>query len=195
LYFFQNGYVYTERPEGLLEQIDCTRTRPNGAPLCDTYILQGNTIYFRDGEAKSFAQTSDGLELDGNTYSRIPKFDGLRLNGIYKAQSFTTAVGGQGGVAIEKTITFYPDGSFTREGFVGASFTTTDTGTQFGEPVAGVTTSSESSESGTYQIQGNAITFTYADGQVSTNFFFVIPGEDPANPGAIRVGGWDFLKE
>jgi hypothetical protein len=195
LYFFPNGYVYTKRPDGLLEQIDCTRTQPNGLPLCDVYTLEGDTLYFSDGERKSFVQTAEGLEINGNTYSRIPRFDGLVLNGVFEASSFTAAVGGQGGVAIEKTITFYPDGTFTREGFVGASYTATDTGTQFGDPVAGVTTSSESSNNGTYQIQGNAITFNYADGQVSTDFFFVIPGEDPANPGAIRVGGWDFLKE
>ncbi len=193
LYFFPNGYVYTERPDGLLENIDCTRTQPNGAPLCDTYTLEGSTIYFSDGERKSFAQTAEGLEINGDTYSRIPGFDGIVLNGVFRAQSFTAAVGGQGGVAIQKTITFYPDGTFTREGFVGASYTTTDTGTSLGNPVAGVTTSSESSNSGTYQIQGNAITFNYADGQVSTDFFFVIPGEDPNNPGAIRIGGWDFL--
>lgn len=192
-YFFPNGYVYTERPDGLLENIDCTRTRPNGAPLCDVYTIEGSTIYFSDGERKPFAQTAEGLEIDGDTYSRIPGFDGLVLNGTYKALSYTAAVGGQGGVAIEKTFTFKPDGTFTREGFAGASYTSTDTGTQFGDPVAGVTVTSESSNSGTYQIQGNAITFNYADGQVSTDFFFVMPGEDPANPGAIRVGGWDFL--
>jgi hypothetical protein len=193
LYFFPNGYVYTTRPDGLLEQIDCTRTQPNGLPLCDVYTLEGDTLYFSDGERKSLVQTADGLEINGKTYSRIPRFDDLLLNGVFEASSFTAAVGGQGGLAIEKTITFYPDGTFTREGFVGASYTATDTGTQFGDPVAGVTTSSESSNNGTYQIQGNAITFNYADGQVSTDFFFVIPGEDLANPGAIRVGGWDFL--
>ena len=195
LYFFPNGYVYKERPDGLLENIDCTRTQPNGLPLCDVYTLEGNTLYFSDGERKPLAQTAEGLELDGDIYSRIPRFDGLVLNGIFEASSFTAAVGGQGGLAIEKTITFYPDGTFTREGFVGASYTATDTGTQFGDPVAGVTTSSESSNNGTYQIQGNAITFNYADGQMSTDFFFVIPGEDPANPGALRIGSWDFLKE
>jgi hypothetical protein len=195
LYFFSNGYVYKHRPDGLLEQIDCTRTQPNGAPLCDTYTLEGNTIYFSDGERKSLVQMAEGLEIDGKDYSLIPRFDGLLLNGVFEASSFTAAVGGQGGLAIEKTITFYPDGTFTREGFVGASYTATDTGTQFGDPVAGVTTSSESSNNGTYQIQGNAITFNYADGQVSTDFFFVIPGEDPSNPGAIRVGGWDFLSQ
>jgi hypothetical protein len=194
-YFFPNGYVYTHRPDGLLEGIDCTRTQPNGAPLCDVYTLEGNTIYFSDGKRKSLAQTADGLEINGKTYSRIPRFEGLLLNGVFEASSFTAAVGGQGGVAIEKTITFSSDGTFTREGFVGASYTSTDTGTQFGDPVAGVTTSSESSNNGTYQIQGNAITFTYADGQVSTDFFFVIPGEDLANPEALRIGGWDFLKE
>lgn len=183
-YFFSNGYVYTERPEGLLEQVDCTRTQPNGAPLCDTYTLQGSTIYFSDGEGKSFAQTADGLEISGNTYSRIPRFDGLLLNGVFEASSFTSA--GQGGVAIQKTITFNADGTFTREGFAGGSYSSSGTG---------VTATSEGTSSGTYQIQGNAITFTYADGQVASNFFFVIPGEDPNNPSAIRIGVWDFLRQ
>jgi hypothetical protein len=183
-YFFANGYVYTEKPEGLLEQIDCTRTQPNGAPLCDTYTLQGSTIYFSDGEAQSFAQTAEGLEIDGNTYSRIPRFDGLLLNGVFEASSFAPT--GQGGVAIQKTITFSPDGSFTRQGFAGGSYSSNGTG---------VTATSEGSDSGTYQIQGNAITFNYSDGQMVSDFFFVIPGEDPNNPGAIRIGVWDFLRQ
>jgi hypothetical protein len=183
-YFFSNGYVYTEKPEGLLEQLDCTRTQPNGALLCDTYTLQGSTIYFSDGEAKSFAQSADGFEIDGNTYSRIPRFDGLLLNGVFEASSFTPT--GQGGVAIQKTITFSPDGSFTRQGFAGGSYSSNGTG---------VTATSEGSDSGSYQIQGNAITFNYSDGQVASDFFFVIPGEDPNNPGAIRIGVWDFLRQ
>jgi hypothetical protein len=193
LYFFPNGYVYTEEPDGLLEDIDCTRTKPNGLPFCDVYTLEGNAIYFSDGERQSFVQTADGLELDGSDYTRIQGADGLQLNGVYRAFSYTQAVGGQGGVALERTVTLRPDGTFTREGFTGASFTTTDTGTQFGDPVAGVTVSSESSNSGTYQFQGNVLIFSFADGQVSKEFFFVIPGEDPANPGAIRIGGSDFL--
>ncbi|MGL4611696.1 MAG: hypothetical protein ACRCYY_18805 [Trueperaceae bacterium] len=36
LYFRPEGYVYQEAPEDLLEEIDCTRTQPNGAPLYDT---------------------------------------------------------------------------------------------------------------------------------------------------------------
>jgi hypothetical protein len=195
LYFRHEGYVYTEAPQGLLEAIDCTRTRPNGAPLCDTYVLQGNIIYFGDGEAKSFMQTPDGLELDGRSYARIGSYDGLLFNGRYEASSYTAAVGGQGGLVIEKAITFYPDRTFVREGFVGYSFTSTDTGTQFGDPVAGVTGYNESSNRGTYQVQGNSITFNFEDGQVSKEFFFVIPGEDPANPGALRIGSWDFLKQ
>lgn len=195
LYFLPEGYVYTETPRGLLEDIDCTRTRPNGAPFCETYTLEGYTIYFSDGQANSYTQTADGLELDGRSYTRIQSYDSLLFNGRYEASSFTAAVGGQGGLAIEKAITFYPDGTFIREGFVGYSFTSTDTGTQFGDPVAGVTGYRESSNRGTYQVQGNSITFNFEDGQVTQEFFFVIPGEDPANPGALRIGSWDFLKE
>lgn len=121
LYFFPNGYVYTEEPDGLIEEIDCTRTRPNGSPLCDVYTLEGNTIYFREGERKRFAQTADGLSIDGSDYNRIVPVANLQLNGEFRAFSYTPAVGGQqGGIAIEKTFTFNPDGTFTREGFVGA---------------------------------------------------------------------------
>jgi hypothetical protein len=180
LYFLPNGYVYKEKPEGLLEDIDCTRTQPNGAPFCDTYILQGTTISFGDGQAKSFAQTSAGLELDGRSYSRIQGYDGLVFNGRYEASSFSST--GQGGVAIQKTITFYPDGTFMWEGFAGGS-------------APNVTATSESSSQGTYQVQGNSITFNFADGQVSKELFFVIPGEDPNNPGALRIGSWDYLKQ
>jgi hypothetical protein len=195
LYFFPNGYVYTEEPDGPLEEIDCTRTRPNGSPFCDVYTLEGNTIYFRNGERKPFAQTSDGLSIDGSDYNRILPADSVQLNGVFRAFSYTQAVGGQGGTAVEKTITFNPDGTFTREGFVGASFTTTDTGTSLGDPVAGVTVSSESSNSGTYQIQGNTITLNFVDGQVLKEFFFVMPGEDPANPEALHIGGSDYTLE
>jgi hypothetical protein len=194
-YFFPNGYVYTEEPDTPLEEIDCTRTHPNGTALCDVYTLEGDSIYFRDGERKSFVQRADGLELDGGTYTKILPVENIRLDGEFKAFSYTAAVGGQGGTAIEKKITFRPDGTFTRDGFVGASFTATDTGTQFGSPTAGVTVSSESSNSGTYQLQGNTLTLNFNDGQTSKEFFFIMPGEDPTKPEGFHMGGWDFILE
>jgi hypothetical protein len=195
LYFFPKGYVYTEEPDGPLEEIDCTRTRPNGSPLCDVYTLEGNTTYFRDSERKPFAQTSDGLSIRGSDYSRIVPANDVQLEGVFRAFSYTQAVGGQGGIAIEKTFTFNPDGTFTREGFTGASFTTTDTGTQFGDPGAGVTVSSERSNSGTYQLEGNTLTLNFADGQVLKEFFFIMLGEDPANPEGLHIGGSDYRLE
>lgn len=64
-----------------------------------------------------------------------------------------------------------------------------------GDPVAGVTVSNESSNSGTYQIQGNLLTLSFADGQVLKEFFFVMPGEDPANPEGLHIGGSDYTLE
>jgi hypothetical protein len=191
-YFFPNGYVYTEEPDGPLEDIDCTRTKPNGEPLCDVYTLEGNSIYFRDGEHKPFAQTPDRLSIDEGNYDKIPVTGNIALNGEFRSFSYIAAVGGQGGTAIEKTFFFNPDGTFTRDGFVGASFTTTDTGTSMGSPTAGVTVSSESSNSGTYQIQGNTLILNFNDGQVNKEFFFVMPDQDLNNPEAMHIGGSDY---
>jgi hypothetical protein len=191
-YFFPNGYVYTEEPDGPLEEIDCTRTKPNGEPVCDVYTLQGNSIIFRDGVPKPFAQTSDGLSIDEGNYNKIWPVGDIKLDGEFRAFSYIAAVGGQGGTAIEKTFTFYPDGTFTRDGFVGASFSTTDTGTSLGTPTAGVTVSSESSNSGTYQIQGNTLILNFNDRQVVKEFFFVMPGEDPNNPEGLHLGSSDY---
>lgn len=191
-YFFLNGYVYTEEPDGPLEEIDCTRTLPNGEPLCDVYTVQGNSIIFRDGVPKPFAQTSDGLSIDEGNYNKILPVGDIKLNGEFRAFSYIAAVGGQGGTAIEKTFTFYPDGTFTRDGFVGASFSMTDTGTSLGTPTAGVTVSSESSNSGSYQIQGNTLILSFNDGQVVKEFFFIMPGEDLNNPEGLHIGSSDY---
>jgi hypothetical protein len=194
-YFFPNGYVYTEEPDGPLEEIDCTRTLPNGEPLCDVYTLEGNSIFFREGERKPFAQMADGLSIDGGDYSKIPVLGNITLNGEFRAFSYVAAAGGQGGTAIEKTFFFNPDGTFRRDGFVGASFTTTDTGTSMGTPTAGVTVSSESSNSGTYQIQGNTLMLNFNDGQTVKEFFFLMPDTDPNNPEGLHLGSSDYFKE
>jgi hypothetical protein len=179
LYFRPEGYVYQESPEGLLEDIDCTRTQPNGAPLCDTYKLEGDTIIFGSGDT----ETMNGAEIDG--YTRIEKADGVQLNGTYTSFSYLQTnldPNTNSGVAAERTLTFNPDGTFTSENFVGAT-------------APNVVVSSESGSSGVYQIQGNTLTFNFSDGQVRREFFFVFPDEDPANPGALRIGGSDYSRE
>ncbi|MGL4611695.1 MAG: hypothetical protein ACRCYY_18800 [Trueperaceae bacterium] len=87
-----------------------------------------------------------------------------------------------GGVATERTITFYPDDTFTSENFVGGMS-------------PDVTVTSEGSSSGTYQIQGNTLTFNFLDEQVRREFFFVFPDQDFGNPDTVRIGGSDYSRE
>lgn len=193
--FQPNGRVYTREPESGPKDARCDRTLPNGLPLCETYRVAGGTIRIGDAKPVSFARVKQGLRIDGDLYRPVALPKGLRLAGRYESTSFVPSTGGQqGGIVLQRAFTFAGD-RFTREGFAGASLVSTDTGTPFGDPVAGITTSSSSSNQGTYRFPSpGTIELRYDDGTRERLFLF-LPSGPSARPDMLHLGGDDYLLE
>ncbi|WP_169730653.1 hypothetical protein [Calidithermus chliarophilus] len=197
LYFFhKNGYVYTGEPEEGLEEADCSRTKPNGFPVCEVYRVQGNQIVIGGGKPVAFQRSAGGLKLGGKTLTRLEPLDGLKLQGRYRSLSaFSTSVGGSGGGFSEVVLTFGRDGRFVREGVSGYSFNATDTGTPGGDTTAGVAVGSQRSNSGTYRFFGNTLELEFGDGRVVRYFAFVGERDKGGKVKLLRLGGRDYSLE
>lgn len=193
--FQPGGRVFTREPETGPKDARCERTLPNGLPLCEAYRVAGGTIRIGDAKPVSFARVKQGLRIDGDLYRPVALPKGLRLAGRYESTSFVPATGGQqGGIVLQRAFTFTGD-RFTREGFAGASLVATDTGTPFGDPVAGITTASSSANRGTYRFPSpGTIELRYDDGTRERLFFF-LPDGPGATPKAIHVGGDDYVRD
>ena len=191
--FQPGGRVFTREPESGPKDARCEKTLPNGLPLCETYRVRGGTIAIGDAKPVPFARVKQGLRIDGDLYRPVALPKGLRLAGRYESTSFISAGGQQGGIVLQRAFTFTGD-RFVREGFAGASLVSTDTGTPFGDPVAGITTASASSNQGSYRFPSpGTIELRYDDGTRERLFFF-LPDGPGASPKAIHVGGDDYLR-
>jgi hypothetical protein len=138
-------------------------------------------------ETVSFARKGDDLALGEEDYFRIPAFeDGTTFDGTWTytyASSGMTATS-SGGIAIERTLRLSPDGTFTRDGWSGAS-STFETG--------GVTTSSDRPASeGTYSVSGYTLTLKGDDGTEEQLSIFA-PEKDSDD--LLVIGGSNYLKE
>ena len=92
--FFKNGYVFTGDPDTSLADADCTRTFPNGLPICQVYRVQGNSLVIGADKPLPFRKQGDGLTLDGHTLDPVRPLADLKLAGAYKTTSVFTAIGG-----------------------------------------------------------------------------------------------------
>lgn len=196
--FHPNGYVYTDEPDTGLEDADCSRTHPNGLPVCEVYTFQNGLLKVGNGKAEPLKKGANGdLDLGGTTLIAIRPVTGLKLSGPYRSFSASVAIGGLSSGYSEAYLRFSPDGRFTREASGGFSATFTDTGTSSGTTTGGVTTSSARSSGGTYRFVGNTLELKYADGRVVRSFAFL--GDPPKNgkvsTGLLRVGGRDYTRQ
>ena len=69
--FFPNGYVFDGVPEGDPADIDCTRTKPNGAPFCDTYQVSSGLIRIEDSDPVPFSLDGAVPILDGEALTPV----------------------------------------------------------------------------------------------------------------------------
>ena len=195
-FFFPSGYVYTQEPEGSASEADCTRTHPNGLPVCEVYRVSGNTIVIGKGKPISFRKTASGLQINGNTVSALPSMNGVTLSGSYQARSVVNAVVGTGGASFQYRYTFDKSGHFSYGSEGGGFFGGTDTGTSSGNVTAGVGFSNARSSSGTYTFSGNTPKLNYSDGRVVTLFALLLPGDDgKPQRDVLRIGGRTFYLE
>lgn len=195
--FFKNGYVYTDDPETGLEDADCTRTHPNGLPVCQTYTLKNGQLNIGTGEPEALRKKPDGdYALGGTTLTAIRPVAGLKLSGEYRSFSASSSLSGMTSSFSEAFLRFTPDGRFSREASGGFSATFTDTGTASGTTTGGVSGSSNRKNSGTYRFVGSSVEFRYGDGTVERYFAFLpdTQGGKP-DPSFIRIGGRSYSRQ
>jgi hypothetical protein len=192
--FNKNGYVFTGDPETSLADADCTKTRPNGLPLCEVYSIKNGLITIGAGKPEKWERTANGYKLDGDELKAVKPLGNLKLAGEYESISTFTAVVGSGGGVFYNTLIFRKDGTFTREASGGVSITTTTDGTAFGETTGGVSSSSQRKNSGKYTLSGNTLTLTYGDGRVEKQFAY-LPSTENGKPDLewLYVGGRNYF--
>jgi hypothetical protein len=164
MYFLADGYVYRGIYDWSYEDLDCTRVKKDGTPLCDTYVMSGNTITFGNSETFSFSRDNDDLVIDSvSWYFEQPTPEGFTLEGSFEHTS------GNAGISVGSSFyTFYPDGGFESDSFAAVVYT----GPETASPEAGVESTQTSvtsysenpTSTGAYAIRGNTIEFTYANG-------------------------------
>lgn len=164
MYFLPNGYVYRGIYDWSYEDLDCKRVKKNGTPLCDTYVINGNSIAFGNGDTFSFAKDGNDLVIDDVPwYFELPVPEGFTLDGSFENTS------GYGGISVGSSFyTFHPDGTFESDSFGAVIYSTPETASSAPGIESTQTSISGYSEgpsgTGTYSIRGNTIEFTYANG-------------------------------
>ncbi len=193
--FFKNGYVFTGDPDTSLADADCTRTFPNGLPICEVYKLSGGQITIGSDKPAAFQQKGSALSLDGDKLEPVRPIKDLKLAGDYKSTSVFSAPGGTGGGIFETVLKFGKDGRFRREASGGVSITTTTTGTSSGDVTGGVSSSSERQNGGKYTLSANTLTLSYDDGRVEKKFAMLPQLTKSGQPDTewLYLGGDDYF--
>ena len=175
--FFSNGYVYAGEPEADPARTDCSRTLPNGSPLCKLYFIEKGRIRIGEQEALPFKKTAKGLQIGDKQYRPVPRSRLAKLDGRFFHSSFSKwGTMDWGGSNYSKTVfIFTPDGHFSeqRESQNTNAFNAGPTGMNIpGASVYGMGNSRDHN-SGSYRIEGHTITFRYNDGRVIRRFIWV----------------------
>ncbi|MDB5043962.1 MAG: hypothetical protein JWQ08_12 [Deinococcus sp.] len=194
--FNKNGYVFTRDPETSLADADCTRTRPNGLPLCEIYSIKNGLITIGSDKPEKWERTASGYKLGGDELKAVRPLGDLKLAGDYQATSVFTAVVGSGGGVFYNNLTFRKDGTFSRLATGGVSITTTTDGTAFGDTTGGVASSSERKNGGQYTLSGNTLTLRYGDGRIEKQFAY-LPNLKGGKPDLewLYIGGRNYFLE
>lgn len=194
-YFFKkNGYVYTQEPDAGLEDADCTRTHPNGLPVCEVYTYKNGVLTIGKGKPEALKKKADGnLDLGGLTLVAIRPVSGVKLQGAFRNFTASVGLGGMTGSFSQAYLNFKADGTFNRNSSGGVSATFTDTGQSSGTITGGLTALGEQQNSGTYRFTGNTLELKYADGRVVRLFAF-FPESAGGKPRLdfFRAGGRDY---
>jgi hypothetical protein len=163
-YFLPDGYVYHGIYDWSYEDLDCSRVKKDNTPLCDTYLIDGNTINFGNGESFSFERKDNDLIMDEKSWwYQEPAPEGFRLEGTFENTS------GYGGMFISSSFyTFDMDGTFSTDRSSALTYSTPDMG---GSQTFVTGYNEEATNTGTYTIRGNTIEFSFNDGTVAKRTF------------------------
>jgi hypothetical protein len=187
-HFLPNGYV---SEDGYVTGDECTKTYPNGMPVCKGYSYSNNKITLSNGtpigltEAEGGDILLDGVLYENKTLSGPLTLDGTFENVVAYSSPMYMQIGGSGTNSVTtSTYTFSPDGTYT---YLFDSWSQTSAPALFsGQPYGTVGALSQSSssdgDSGTYTINGNVITFNSAQGYTAQcGFFFPQNGDTSVN--------------
>ncbi|WP_420594680.1 hypothetical protein [Deinococcus sp.] len=173
--FTKNGYVYTSEPDSSLAEADCSRTYPNGFPICEVYRVQGSSILIGDSKSP-FKKVGKTLEIDGHTFGPILPLDGLKLKGTYTFVSVRKPVDPvtfSFGIPVDLSpassrfsYTFTPQGQFT----------------------AGDRT-------GTYRFVGNTLELKYKGGEMVRRFVYAQTVSGKPDLRLLRIEGESYSLE
>lgn len=168
--FFPNGYVHTGDIEADPATIDCQRSKPNGQPFCESYIVQGNTIFIGDNDPEPFRLEAGIPVLDGEPMN--PVVAGVTsLNGDFWANYFSQ-FGICGAFSIcssnyrEWKYSFSADGGFAYESS-GKNLASSQS--DFGSVFA--SDNSFKAQTGRYSIAGHVLELRFDNGKVEKHFF------------------------
>lgn len=163
---------------------------------CGLYSVTGDRITLRsvtnaygllEKEVLPFALDGDDLLIDGETHFRVPPFPaGTTLNGTWAHlwAASGNGIGSSTSMASQRSLTLRPDGTFSREGWFGAT-TTSETG---GATVSG----DQPAERGRYGLEDNTLTLEGDDGTVEMLSIFA---PDIGSDELLVIDGLNFLKE
>jgi hypothetical protein len=186
-HFLPDGSMYQD---GFVTGDECTKTYPNGKPVCKGYSLQGNVLSFSDGDSVSFVQADNGgVILDGVLYDNKGLTGSQTLNGKFEflqttsSPVFSPTNGSFSSLSSSYTFT----GNTYEYSSIGES--TFFAGVGFDGPGVFGQNSDSDNDSGNYSINGNIITFTSAQGYTKAcTFFFPVAG-DTTN---VNICGTDY---
>ena len=186
-FFNKNGYVFTDEPDVSIDEADCTRTHPNGLPRCEVYRVQGGKIIIGQGEPEDFKLSGDTLKIAGREYTKLLPLTGLALAGAYQSKIVTNAVVSLGGTISDASLLFNKQQQFAYD----RSSSTNLSGTGY---VLGSSNKAATS-GGTYQFQGNTLTFSYRDGR--TVRLFAAAESENGKPllTLLRLGGVSYYPD
>jgi hypothetical protein len=194
-HFLPDGYVSRD---GYVTGDECTKTYPNGQPVCRGYSFSNNKITFSDGTAIGVTQADGGdILLDGVLYEN-KKLEGPRtLNATYEnvvaySSPMYMQIGGAGTNSVStSTYTFSSDGtySYSYDSWSQTSAPALFSGEPYGTVGALASSSNSDGDSGTYTSDGNVITFKSAQGfTTQCGFFFPQKGDTTS----VNICGTDY---
>jgi hypothetical protein len=191
LYFMPDGYVYSGIYEWSYEALDCSRVVNladlglENAPLCDTYVVSGDTIIFgsRNGP-RSFYKDGNDLVIDGQRFIYQQPGDGLTFDGRFLFAFFDGYTLDKSYYTFSKDSTFKAESSSANNATASVGDTTTYSSSYSETPVM----------FGAYAIRGNTIKFIYQDGR-TVKKVFSYEKDASGNVAYIYINGTIYSRE
>ena len=182
IYFLPEGYFHQGRLHwdyDILKDV-CNRVGQPGGPVCETYVINGDTItlsYWDDADYSAdddvpvilpFSREGEGVRIGDDAYFPVAPAQDARFDGIYSYRSGDFL----GGVGYKVALT--PEGDFqsSEDAFVNSAFlAATFRGSNYNE--------------GSYSMNGYTLTLHLA-GELELSYNFYL---DPENPDGFYLLG------